>query len=931
MAGLVTLISFTSPMVFADRQQAAIYYEEAVVLNTDGKLKEAIILLKNALQQDAGLLPARVLLGTIYMKNNDNQAAEKELHEAERQGADRGLTAVPLARTYLKQHKYQQLITELTLDNYPPRIHGDLLSLRGLAHLELLDFDKAQKSFSKAAELIPDSPAPYDGMALLELRQGDTNASIRYIEKALKIDAGNVETLNIKATIIHAQGDLQTAVKIYDSILELAPSDLNARLARAGVYMDLKQFANAERDLKYLEEYYPFEPRAVYLQSLLYYYADDQKMSKEALLKTAAIIKALNPEFLSHSSQHLLLAGLTYYALGNFEQASLYLKKLLQLTPNALAPKKLLASAMLELQNYSSVIDLLQPVVDAHPGNDYKLLTLLGNAYMLNGEHKKAIIFFEQAVAINADYTGSRTSLALSYYNTGNLNQAADELASAFINDKQGSNAGAVLATIHLKQNKPAKALGVLKTLVASEPDNLTYLHLLGSAQAMLKDFDSARASFLRLETFAPESVSTQIHLSRLDTLTGNPDKASKRLQAALIMKNAYTPNIMLELAKNEDVANNVKGAIRWAEKARAEDFKFMEAKSYLIDVYRRTGEYAKALEVALESQRVAGHDSLNTMQTIIELYIALNDYRKAGVWLKNMATLSGFEAQWLYRIAQLQYRINQYREAEYSLQKAVQDQPDFIEAQVALIEILTGLNKLNEAETRIHSLEGNFSFKDADRLLGDIAVRRGNTQKAIQHYHQAMLETPSSLLTIRLFQAYITDGNWKKAISTVKQWLKEHPEDINAREALAEAYLQQNQPSKAQVEYEAILKTQPDSPRLLSNLAYVYSQTGNNNALSSAKKAYELAPRDAAVNDTLGWILVNQKNVKDGLIYLREAHSRESNNPEIRYHIAVALFELGRIDEAKSELQQALSTAQPFNGVEQARVLQKQLEAGVR
>jgi Flp pilus assembly protein TadD len=65
---------------------------------------------------------------------------------------------------------------------------------------------------------------------------------------------------------------------------------------------------------------------------------------------------------------------------------------------------------------------------------------------------------------------------------------------------------------------------------------------------------------------------------------------------------------------------------------------------------------------------------------------------------------------------------------------------------------------------------------------------------------------------------------------------------------------------------------------------------------------------------------------VEEGLHYLRSAHSRESQNPEIRYHIAVALDKLGRKDEAKQELEQALSSNSPFSGIEHAKALSEKL-----
>ena len=156
--------------------------------------------------------------------------------------------------------------------------------------------------------------------------------------------------------------------------------------------------------------------------------------------------------------------------------------------------------------------------------------------------------------------------------------------------------------------------------------------------------------------------------------------------------------------------------------------------------------------------------------------------------------------------------------------------------------------------------------------------------------------------------------------------WLKQQPDDLNGIQALAEAYIHLDDFESAIAQYEQALKKQPQNSMLLSNLAFLYLKTGNNSALPTAQKAHELAPEDAAVSDTLGWILVNQGQTKQGLIHLRDAHSRASHNPEIRYHIAVALAKLGRNKEATEELEQALASPHSFDGIEQARQLQKQL-----
>ena len=87
-----------------------------------------------------------------------------------------------------------------------------------------------------------------------------------------------------------------------------------------------------------------------------------------------------------------------------------------------------------------------------------------------------------------------------------------------------------------------------------------------------------------------------------------------------------------------------------------------------------------------------------------------------------------------------------------------------------------------------------------------------------------------------------------------------------------------------------------------------------------SAQKAYEIAPTDPNIIDTLGWFLVSSDQIKKGLGYLRDASTRSPKHAEIRYHLAVALEELGRQDAALQEFQQALRLSDTFPGSDDAR-----------
>ena len=114
----------------------------------------------------------------------------------------------------------------------------------------------------------------------------------------------------------------------------------------------------------------------------------------------------------------------------------------------------------------------------------------------------------------------------------------------------------------------------------------------------------------------------------------------------------------------------------------------------------------------------------------------------------------------------------------------------------------------------------------------------------------------------------------------------------------------------------------QPENIVALNNLAWLYSIEKDRRALEFAKKAYNIKPEDAGIQDTYGWILVQQGKVEEGLRILQKVIKRLPDVPEVRYHYATALMKSGEEIKARKIFVELLENDEPFEGREDAQKL---------
>lgn len=165
---------------------------------------------------------------------------------------------------------------------------------------------------------------------------------------------------------------------------------------------------------------------------------------------------------------------------------------------------------------------------------------------------------------------------------------------------------------------------------------------------------------------------------------------------------------------------------------------------------------------------------------------------------------------------------------------------------------------------------------------LGVYLEERGDLKGALEHYRAALGIDP--LLTV----AYINAGN---------------------------AHLRLGNLPSASSHYRRALEVEPDHPRALNNLAWVYIQQEGSadEAIALARRAIEADPGQRYLYlDTLGWALWNAGRGDDALEILEEA--REVTPEEktallgaTHYHLGVIYRERGEDKTARRHFRKSL------------------------
>jgi putative PEP-CTERM system TPR-repeat lipoprotein len=888
---------------------------EAQQYQQKGDKKAALIQLKNAVAKSPEDSEARMALGTLYLDMGDVVSADKELRKAAALGIPAARTLPPLASVMLAQGQFQKLLDEVTPEK--AQANPDLLSRRGDALLALHKSDEAKQVYRQALAAKPAAGEPRLGLARLALLDKDNAGAHRYIDEATSAEPNSADGWLFKGNLLRSEGKSEEALVAYGRALAAKPDHRSAHLERAHLEIGMGKFDAAKADIDAAQKITPGHLLVIYTQALLDFNQGKYVPAQESLQKVLRVAPEHMPS--------ILLAGAVELKLGATQQAEQHLRKYLEASPNDVYARKLLAQTLLKSAQPGDAIAALAPAL-TESSRDPQLLALAGESYLKARDFDKASSYFEKASALAPKVAALHTSLGLSRLGQGDRDKGVSELEMGATLDPKSPNAGMALVQAELSLKHYDRALAAAETLEKQQPDNPHVRNLKGLASLAKGDRAGARAAFEKALALQPTYFASVSNLARMDLQDKQPEAARKRFEAVLAQdkKNA---GAMAALAEIATVTGKPDEATTWLEKASNENPDAIAPALKLGGQYLGTNQPQKALALARKFQ-AANPTNPDLLDLLGHAQLATGDAAGALETYSKLVNVLPKSALAQLRLATVHTLLKNHAAAADDLKRAVELQPELLQARVAQVDNALRRGKPDEAVAigRTLQKQGGQAAALGYTLEGDVLAGQHKPAQALPAYQKAyeLLKTPQSLIKLAVMMKQ--SGKAKEAQPLLGQWQKEHPGDALVPMYLAEQQLADKQFKPAIALLEGILQRHPNNPVALNNLAWAYQQEKDPRALATAEQAAKVSRDSPAVLDTLGWLLVEQGNTARGVPLLQQAVAQAPNAPVIRYHLASALARAGDKKAARKELDTLLSQNKPFAEIEDARALLKTL-----
>lgn len=811
-----------------------------------------------------------------------------------------------------------------------------------VARLGVIYFDQgrlreAAPYLRRAVQLDPEHCEAAHRLALLYLAIGDTDAAK---ESALHILEQDPQNRHAPIIWIHSIGNNETsdsAQQTLDTFAAAAPDNPSYKVAEAIRHGRQKRLDEAKQAL---EQALKLDPNTSYAHSnFAKIYAGEGRTDKveSALLAAAKDTPVRSP---------FRLALIQFYLQGyDTAKGRAHLTNVLEAAPNLLPALLLLArvqqadnddantektvQSILQLDSTNHDGLIMQAVLLRGSDNATESATLLSeivklypNSHLAHFERARTYAVLNdsrqmsqslvKALQLKPDFHSARALLSRIQLNAGDYERSTvnlKQLLESYPNDR---NLKMQLASSLLGQGNLQAALELYKELEKSDPSNAQILFLKGNTHLQLNDISSAAAAYEQSLQQDSDYIPALQGLVYYDLSEQRFDDAATRIDSRIQAQPENPTLHMLQAivcAAEEDNHSAINALLQVIKlQPDHRNAHFMLAQLYLKQ------DAPDVAAAHLETIIADNPQDLAALTAISQIYEQQSNWERARDSYANILQVNPNNIIALNNLAYLYSTVFDDLEYAHELaQKAREINPNnpMIADTLGWIKHLQG----DYDYARLLLTESSEQLVDQPEILYHLGLTYymlGDEAQAGSILATILASTPTFKQRADIEQRLAVlniDSSDQTNLRALKKILKQHPNDPVARIKLAKIYEHMAHIDEALECYDLILANNANHLAALTGKAHLLLASDEPAlALEFARKIYTLRPNDPAIAKQIGHIAFWGGDHLWSVSLLQQAANGLDKDPELDYSLAQALFAVGRINTAKTMLDQSVA-----------------------
>jgi len=475
------------------------------------------------------------------------------------------------------------------------------------------------------------------------------------------------------------------------------------------------------------------------------------------------------------------------------------------------------------------------------------------------------------------DYRLAMAELDLAQNKSDEAVQALQKLAAATDKPDRLATVQTKLAQIYITKGNTATADSLIAEVLSKDRKNVAALRLRAARRIDSGQFDNAISDLREAINEQPKSIDLLILLATAYERGGKSELADRQFADALKSSN-FNPEVVLRY---------VAFLQRKSDPARAEEV--------LTDAASRNPNSIQILS-SLAQVRLTRQNWPGAL-AIADIIGRLNEGRVVADQIR-AAALAGQD---------------KIEESIAALEDAHKAAPNAAQPALALASAYVKQGKPDKAAELLKQLSDK-APTNAQLLvfLGQAQLAQKKDQEAVQSFKQAITQQPKDPLGYTaLADFYTRNKDYDSAGALLQTASAEIPGNMNIRLSSAGLKVLRGDNESAIVEYEEILKEQPNSQVAINNLVSLILD--NRTDKQSIDRAVSLSERLRnstlpQLQDTVGWAEYKRGDFKSAIATLEGVVEKAPNLAAARYHLGMSYAAAGQNDKALEQFKTALS-----------------------